>query len=240
MYTAEGILEETRTVEAYLPLVKRIANQMMTRLPPSVDVGDLIQAGLIGLMDAIERYEQTQGTQFETYATQRVRGAMLDELRQSDWIPRGVRSAQRKLERAIAELQQKLGRTPVEAEIAGHLGLKLADYHELLGQARGSQIMLFEDFGGGDDEDGAASYLDKHCADEGADPFARLSDRRFRKALVDAIGKLPEREKMLMGMYYEQDLNFKEIAAVLGVTESRISQMHSQAVARLRATLKAW
>ncbi len=230
-------IEKSRAIEAHAPLVKRIANQMMTKLPPSVDVNDLIQAGLMALMESMDRYDPAQGANFETFAGQRVRGAMLDELRSLDWMPRGVRSAHRRVEKAIAVAQQELGRAPSEAEVAAGLGLALDAYHALLAQAAGNQVFLFDDFGGADME---SDYLDSHCADSEANPLAQLSDARFRGALIKAIEKLPERERQLMGMYYEQDLTLKEIGAILGVTESRVSQLHTQAVVRLRAALKDW
>ncbi|MDH4192197.1 MAG: RNA polymerase sigma factor FliA [Betaproteobacteria bacterium] len=237
MYTATGTLDRQHYVEKFSPLVKRIAHHLMTKLPPSVDIGDMMQAGLIGLMDAVSRFEETQGAKFETYAAQRIRGAMLDELRRNAWVPRGVRKSQRQIDKAISALEQQFGRAPGENEIADEIGISLEEYRELLFQARGNQMLLFEDF---DDGNHDSDFLERNCADEAADPLARLGDARFRAALVAAVEKLPEREKMLMGMYYEQELNFKEIAAVLGVTESRVCQLHGQAVSRLRVTLKDW
>jgi RNA polymerase sigma factor for flagellar operon FliA len=237
MYTATGTLDKRHYVEKFSPLVKRIAHHLMTRLPPSVEIGDVIQAGLIGLMDAVNRFEETQGAKFETYATQRIRGAMLDELRRHAWVPRSVRKTQRRIEKALAALEHRHGRSPSEGEIATEIGVSLEEYYAMLLEARGNQMLLFEDLEG---EDADTEFLDHNCPDEAADPLARIGEERFRKALVAAIDKLPEREKMLMGMYYEQDLNFKEIAAVMGVTESRVCQLHGQAVARLRVTLKDW
>jgi RNA polymerase sigma factor for flagellar operon FliA len=225
-------------LQQYAPLVKRIAHHMMARLPANVELDDLVQAGMIGLVDAIQRYEECQGTQFETYANQRIRGAMLDELRANDWLPRSVRKSQRQIEGAVHKLEQRLGRAPSENEIARELGMNLAEYQEMLGDARGGQLVYFDEMNRGDDN---AGYLDRHLPDEqGEEPGARLADKRFREALVAAIGHLPEREKTLMSLYYEEDLNFREIAAVLGVTESRVCQLHSLAVSRLRAKLRDW
>jgi RNA polymerase sigma factor FliA len=237
MYTAAGSLDKQHYVEQFSPLVKRIAHQMMAKLPPSVQVGDIIQAGLIGLMDAVGRYEAEQGVQFETYATQRIRGAMLDELRQNDWMPRSARKTQRKVDGAIGKLEQKLGRAPKEREIAAELGVSLEDYGDMLREAHGQHLLFYDDLS---DEEGDADFLDRNGPTAGGDPMEALSDARFRGALVEAIGKLPEREKLLMGLYYEQELNFKEIAAVLGVTESRVCQLHGQAVARLRTKMQDW
>lgn len=236
MYTAAGTLDKDDTVRRYAPMVKRMAHHLAARLPASVQIDDLLQAGLIGLMDAAGRFEEEQGVQFETYAAQRVRGAMLDELRSSDWLPRGVRKAQRQIETAMSRLEQRLGRAAQEAEIATEMGLGLKEYQAMLGDAHGAQLVHFSD----PDDDRDDHFLDRHCADEGPEPQEALHDARFRAALVHAIDNLPEREKLLMGLYYEQELNFKEIAAVLGVTESRVCQLHSQAVARLRGRLRDW
>jgi RNA polymerase sigma factor for flagellar operon FliA len=175
--------------------------------------------------------------QFETFATQRIRGAMLDELRGNDWMSRGDRRHQRSIEAAVHRLEQRLGRVPSEGEIAREMDMSLQDYQELLAKVRGTQLLYLEDIGGDDGDD---DYLDRHIADEDANPIARLQDRRMREALVEAIKQLPEREQYVMSMYYEHDMNLKEIAAVLGVTESRVCQLHSQSIARLRARLRAW
>ena len=231
MQTAALALDSQPLVERFAPLVTRIARQLAARLPASVEVDDIIQAGMIGLMDAASRFKADQGAQFETFATQRVRGAMLDELRQNDWAPRTVRRTQRVLDAAIHALEQRLGRAPSEREIAKELGVTLKDYRAMLVEARSGQIVSFEESEENDDGDVVA----RHRADASHEPHARLEERRFRESLVTAIEELPERERQLMGLYYEQDLNFREIAGVLGVTESRICQMHTQAVARLRA-----
>ena len=175
--------------------------------------------------------------QFETFASQRIRGAMLDELRESDWMSRSSRKSQKDIEQAVHRLEQKLGRSPLESEIAAEMELSLAEYQSLLSKVRGTQLVYLEDMThGGDDEDG---FLDRHVADAGADPAELLRDQRLRASLVNAIKSLPEREQYIMGMYYEHDMNLKEIAAVLEVTESRVCQLHSQAIARLRAKMRS-
>jgi RNA polymerase sigma factor for flagellar operon FliA len=235
MYTVKGKADKDSLLTEHMPLVKRLAHHMKAKLPPSVEVDDLVQAGMIGLLDAISRYEETHGAQFETYAVLRIRGAMLDELRSSDWLPRSLRQNMRKVEAAMSTLQQRLGRPPSESEVAKSLKLSLADYQEMLGDGGGHQLVYYEDF---HDEEGHDSFLDRYATDENADPLRSLLDSDFRQAVIDAIDLLPEREKMLMGLYYEEELNLKEIGAVMGVSESRVSQLHTQAVARLRASLR--
>jgi RNA polymerase sigma factor for flagellar operon FliA len=238
MYTAKGTLDSGPGIETYLPMVRRAAVKMIGRLPANVELDDLIQAGVIGLMDAMQRYETGHGAQFETFAMQRVRGAMLDELRGTDWVPRSVRKSQRDIAGAVHQLENKLQRAPTDAEIAAHLELPLQDYHDMLTDVRGAQLVYSDDY---DSADGESHYLDRHTpVDEASDPAAQLEDRRFREALVAAIGNLPEREQYVMSMYYEHDMNLREIAAVLGVTESRVCQLHSQSVARLRSRMKEW
>jgi RNA polymerase sigma factor for flagellar operon FliA len=237
MYTAKGQLDVNALLKQYSPLVRRLAHQMIAKLPANVEIDDLIQVGMIGLTDALSRFDIGQGVQFETFATQRIRGAMLDELRGTDWMSRGNRKHQRDIEGAVHRLEQRLGRTPQESEIAKELGITLEQYQDLLNKVRGTQLIYLEDIGG---DDGDNDYLDRHVADEGGDPLAQLNDHRMRQALVEAIKNLPEREQYVMSMYYEQDMNLKEIAAVLGVTESRVCQLHSQSIARLRAKLRAW
>lgn len=237
MYTAQGTLDRESAVDRYAPMVRRVANQLAGRLPANVDVGDLVQAGMIGLLDALTRFDENGGAQFETFATQRVRGAMLDELRGTDWLPRSARRAQRTIEQNIAALEQRLQRSPSEQEIATEMGMELPAYQKMLGDARGSQLVYIDDLGGRDSEEG---FLERHAPAEPVNMLDMLKSNEFREALTKAISVLPKREQMIMSMYYEQDMNLKEIGAVLGVTESRISQLHSQAVSRLRINLKAF
>lgn len=237
MYTVKGQLDRSALIKQYQPLVRRLAHYMMAKLPASVEVDDLIQVGLIGLADALSRYEASQGVQFETFATQRIRGAMLDELRGNDWMSRGSRKSQKEIETTMRRLEHRLGRSPIESEIAAEMGLSLTEYQSLLGKVRGTQLVYLEDMARKSEDDD--NYLDRHVADSDADPMNMLRDQRLRESLVAAIKSLPEREQYIMSMYYEQDMNLKEIAAVLDVTESRICQLHSQSIARLRAKMRS-
>ncbi len=232
MYTAKGRLDANAMIKQYSPLVRRLAHQMIAKLPANVELDDLIQVGMIGLSDALSRFDAAQGVQFETFATQRIRGAMLDELRGNDWMSRGDRRHQRSIEAAVRALEQRHGRAPSEGEIAAELGMKLAEYQELLGKVRGTQLVCLEDMSG---DDGDEDFLDRHVASEDHNPLALLQDQRMRMALVEAIKNLPEREQYVMSMYYEHDMNLKEIAAVLGVTES-VCQLHSQSCSSANCT----
>ena len=233
MYTAAGQPDREQLVQRFVPLVKRIAYHLMARLPASVQFEDLVQNGMIGLLDAMERFQEGFGAQFETYASQRVRGAMLDGLRENDWLPRGLRRELRRIETAISQLEHERGRVPSESELAEALGMTLAVYQHTLQEARGHQIVYFDDLAGDGDED----FLERHFTDNDADPANILEDRDIRRALVAAIDRLPERERLMMALYYEQELNLREIGEVMGVTESRVCQLHSQAIARLRSQI---
>ncbi len=237
MYTASGLSDKEQCLKEYAPLVKRIAHHLMARLPSSVSVDDIIQAGMMGLLEAAGRYDELRGAQFETFAAQRIRGAMLDELRQADWMPRSLRRDMRRIEAAINKLQQRSGRSPNETEIARELGMPLTEYQQMLFESRGAQLVYYEDFQCEGDED----FFDRHdFSSEDIDPIKLLQDERFRGALIKAIENLPERERLLMGMHYEQEMNLREIGEVMGVSESRVCQLHSQAVARLRSLLKGY
>lgn len=236
MYNASGLQDKDQCLRDFAPLVKRLAHQMMSKLPYSVQIDDIIQAGMMGLLDAAGRYDEIHGAQFETYATQRIRGAMLDELRSADWLPRSLRRDMRRIEQAVSRLQQKLGKPPSEADIAKELEVSLVEYQQMLQEARGAQLIYYEDFQDEDHDD----FFEKFEFSNDADPVALLQDDRFKNELARAIELLPERERMLMGMIYEQELNLREVGEVFGVSESRISQLHSQAVGRLRSSLKGY
>ncbi|MDP4030266.1 MAG: RNA polymerase sigma factor FliA [Gallionella sp.] len=234
MYKATGLNDKEQCLREYSPLVKRLAHLMMAKLPSSVQIEDIIQAGMMGLLDAASRYDEFHGAQFETFATQRIRGAMLDELRAADWLPRALRRDMRQIETSINRLQQKLGRPPNETEIAADLEVSLAEYQQMLQVSSGAQLVYYEDLHGEGEED----FFERFEIGDDASPLALLEDVRFKAELARAIGNLPERERMVMGMIYEQEMNLREIGEVLSVGEPRVSQLHSQAVARLRGTMK--
>lgn len=221
-------------VEHYVPLVKRIAYHLIARLSPAVDVDDLIQAGLLGLLDALDKVsDPEQEPKFEAYAAIRIRGAMLDELRAGDPLPRRTRARIRRAREALAELEQRLSRPPTESEVAERLGCSLAEYHTLLREANAAQIIHWEDFDG-EDQAFFASITDS------IDPLQWLESDTFQEELAVAIERLPERERLILSLYYDEELNLKEIGAVLGVSESRVSQIMRQASLRLRARLEDW
>ncbi len=225
-------------IARHQPLVRKLAYHLISRLPASVEIDDLIQAGLIGLMEAARNFDPEAGAQFETFASQRIRGAMLDLLREADWLPRQVRRNMREIEAALHRSEQRLGRPASEREIATELGVPLEEYQDMLGDARGHQLVHFEDYE--DEDDDRRGLLDLFTCDSDADPAQILDEDGFRAALIAGIEQLPEREKLMMALYYDEELNLKEIGAVLGVSESRVSQLHSQAIARLRTRLKDW
>lgn len=230
-----SVRDAQKSVAEHAQLVKRLAYQLAARLPSSVQVDDLIQAGMMGLLDALQGYDNSMGAQFETYATQRIRGAMLDELRDADWAPRSVRKQAREIENAIHKLQQQLGQSPTEQQIADAMQVSLSEYQQMLAEAHGHQLVHYEDF---ENDDGEP--IGFNLTDTRPTPLQLLQDDGMRDTLVKAIGELPEREKMVMAMYYQEDLNLKEIGAVLGVSESRVCQLHSQAILRLRGKMKEW
>ena len=239
MYTAKGQLDANAMIKQYSPLVRRLAHQMIAKLPANVELDDLIQVGMIGLTDALSRFDAAQGVQFETFATQRIRGAMLDELRGNDWMsPRRPRKHQRSIEAAVRTLEQRLGRAPVESEIAARDGPGPGRLPGAAGQGARHAAGV----PGGHDRRRRRRRLPRPPRGRATthNPLALLQDQRMREALVEAIKHLPEREQYVMSMYYEHDMNLKEIAAVLGVTESRVCQLHSQSIARLRAKLREW
>ncbi|MEZ9202524.1 RNA polymerase sigma factor FliA [Vibrio splendidus] len=220
--------------EKYSVLVKRIAHHLLGRLPPNVLVDDLIQAGMIGLIEAQQNYDGTKGASFETYAGIRIRGAMLDDIRRGDWVPRSVHKNNREISSAIAELEGALNRDPSDAEVAKHMGLSLDQYHNALTDINCSRLVGIEDLGVSDD------VISPNEDSQDNTPFQGVADESFRQALIDSIKQLPEREGLVLSLYYDEELNLKEIGEVLGVSESRVSQILSQSMQRLRTKLSAW
>ncbi len=221
-------------VEQYAPLVKRIAYHLIARLPHTVDVDDLIQTGMIGLMDAAQNYDANQGASFETYAGIRIRGAMLDEIRRNDWAPRSVHRKAREISAAIQSIEQEKGRNANDKEIAAALGLSIEEYYQQLHESTGHHVFSLDEFNNGDE-------VNAHpisAVESG--PVESLQSSDFKDALATAIKTLPDRERLLMELYYNEELNLKEIGEVLSVSESRVSQIHSQTVIRLRAKLGDW
>lgn len=221
-------------VMRHAELVKRIAYHLAGRLPASVEVADLIQAGMLGLLEAASNYTADRGASFETYAGIRIRGAMLDALRKLDWAPRSVHRKARAAAAAVRELEAEFGREARDNEIAQKMGVSLDDYHRIAQDAASCRITSLDS--SDEDDDSPLGRV----KDDGADPFADVSDSGFRSALAQAIQGLPERERLVMSLYYDDELNLKEIGAVLKVTESRVCQLHGQALVRLKARLADW
>jgi RNA polymerase sigma factor for flagellar operon FliA len=225
---------KTELVEQHASLVKRIAYHLIARLPASVDVEDLIQAGMIGLLDASHQFNASQGASFETYAGIRIRGAMLDEIRRNDWAPRSVHKKAREISESMHLVEQRLGRNATDTEVAAELGMSINEYHQHLQDSTGHQLFSLDEFT--DSDQTQAQPL----SDAPDTPEQTVQDDNFQLALVQAIDTLPDRERLLMSLYYNDELNLKEIGEVLGVSESRVSQIHSQTVLRLRSKLRDW
>ncbi len=227
-----------RLILTYAPLVKYVAGRIGSGLPAHVDEGDLVSYGLLGLIGAIERFDPQRDIKFETYAIARIKGAIIDELRALDWVPRSVRSRAREIERAIADLEAKLGRAPTDEEIATKVGISTSDLEDSLTEISRSSIAALDELwtvsGEGGDQ---VSLLDTIEDIEGPDPQLELTQTETKEALGEAIARLPEREKLVVTLYYYEELTLREIGEVLGVTESRVSQLHTKAILRLKAHL---
>lgn len=226
--------DQKQLVQQHAPLVKRIAYHLMTRLPPSVQAEDLIQAGMIGLLEASKNYNPTLGASFETYAGIRIRGAMLDEIRKGDWAPRSLHRKVREMAKAVAEVEREKGRDARDAEVAEKLGMSLDEYYEILADATSHRLFSLEELPAG--EDGMADGL--VASIQG--PDVDVENEHFRQALAKAVASLPERERLVLSLYYNEELNLREAGEVLGVSESRVCQIHGQALVRLRARMSDW
>ena len=223
-----------KLVVEHEPLVKRIAFHLMSRLPASVQVDDLVQAGMIGLIEASRKFDPEQGASFETYAGIRIRGAMLDEIRRTDWTPRSVHRKAREVAEAVRKIENEKGRDARDVEVAEAMGLGLDEYHKILQDATGCRIFSFEDPGSVGEDGLAQTHRQPN------QPLENLQNCDFKQGLAGAIKGLPERERLVMALYYDEELNLREIGEILGVSESRVCQIHGQALIRLRARMEKW
>ena len=223
----------------YSPMIKYVANRIAMRLPPHIEVDDLISVGVLGLMDAITKYDSSRGAKFKTYAEFRVRGAILDELRSMDWVPRSIRQKASQVDKVVQGLQAKLRRQPEDEEVAKEMGLSLEQFHETLNETKSIPIFSLEDLGIAKESGDQQSLLDCLAGKADADPQTQIRLVELKEIIAKAIDALPEKERLMVSLYYYEELTMKEIGAVLDITESRVSQIHSKAVYRLRTKLKA-
>ena len=224
-------------IRQYMPLVKYVAGKVSVGMPGSVEFDDLVGFGQFGLLDAIEKYDPSKNVKFKTYAVTRIRGAIFDELRQIDWVPRSVRQKSREIEDAINTLEARLGRTASDAEIAESLGVSEDDYHRIIMKVSGTSVLSLSDVWHGGDDSANTSIVDSIESPSSMNPDAIVEREEIKRVIVQAINELPEKEKMVIVLYYHEDLTFKEIGQVLNVSESRISQLHTKANLRMRAKL---
>jgi RNA polymerase sigma factor for flagellar operon FliA len=228
--------QKDRLILEYAPLIKFIAQKIAIRLPPNIEVDDLISSGVIGLMDAIEKYDPTRDNTFKTYAEFRIRGAILDELRAQDWVPRSVRDKAKLLDRTTVKLEAQMGRTPEDTEIATALQMSLEEFHDLVNQVRPVSLLSIDDqqtFSNVDKK--SIINLLESC--KLSNPLNQLNIKTIKDVITKAIEELPEKQRLVLSLYYYEDLNLKEIGKILRVTESRVSQLHAQAISRLRGKL---
>ena len=228
-----------KVIIQYSPMIKYVANRIAMRLPPHIEVDDLISVGVLGLMDAITKYDSSRGAKFKTYAEFRVRGAILDELRSLDWVPRSIRQKASQVDKVVQGLQAKLRRTPDDEEVAQEMGLSLDQFHETLNETKSIPIFSLEDLGIAKESGDQQSLLDCLAGKADADPQTQVRLVELKEIIAKAIDALPEKERLMVSLYYYEELTMKEIGAVLDITESRVSQIHSKAVYRLRTKLKA-
>ncbi|MGH3011984.1 MAG: RNA polymerase sigma factor WhiG [Gaiellaceae bacterium] len=229
-----------RLILSYSPLVKYVAGRLGSGLPAHVDEGDLTSYGLLGLIGAIERFDPERDVKFETYAVARIRGSIIDELRSLDWVPRSVRSRAREIERALAQLEAKLGRAPTDEELADSLSISEGELQDSLLEISRTSIAALDELWTSSSHGGdPVALIDTIPDDQSAGPQDAMAQTEIREALVEAIQRLPERERLVVTLYYYEELTLKEIGEVLGVTESRVSQLHTKAVLRLKAVLSA-
>ncbi|MBU3022224.1 RNA polymerase sigma factor FliA [Aestuariibacter sp. A3R04] len=226
--------DKAQLVERHAPLVKRIAHHLIARLPASVIVDDLIQSGMIGLLEAARNFDGSKGASFETFAGIRIRGAMLDEIRKGDWTPRSVHKNSRAITEAINQVERETGRDARDTEIAAKLNVSIHDYHQMLNEVNAGKLVGIEDLGVSED----VISIEQNKGNDS--PLEDLMQGAFQKALAHAITTLPEREAIVLSLYYDEELNLREIGEVLDVSESRVSQIHSQAMLKLKARMQSW
>ena len=226
-------------IKRYSPMIKYVANRIAMRLPPHIEVDDLISVGVLGLMDAISKYDSSRGAKFKTYAEFRVRGAILDELRAMDWVPRSIRQKASNVDKVVQTLQAKLSRSPEDEEVAEEMGISLDQFHDTLNETKSIPIFSLEDLGIAKESGEQQSLLDCLAGKADADPQTQIRLIELKEIIAKAIDALPEKERLMVSLYYYEELTMKEIGAVLEITESRVSQIHSKAVYRLRTKLKA-
>ena len=226
--------EQDELVRKHAPLVKRIAYHLMSRLPPTVQVDDLVQSGMIGLLEAARNYDVAQGASFETYAGIRIRGSMLDEIRKGDWAPRSLHRRIREIARVVAEIEHEQGRDARDTEVAARLGIDLNVYYQTVQDASSHKVFSFEDLPSKDE------VFSEGLTQRIPEPSENVEKEKFKQALAEAIAGLPERERLVMSLYYKEELNLRETGEVLGVSESRVCQIHSQALIRLKARMSDW
>lgn len=234
LYDEAGTPASAQLVERHGPLVKRIAYHLLARLPASVQLDDLLQSGMVGLLEAARNYDAGKGASFETYAGIRIRGAMLDEMRRGDWAPRSIHRNTRRVQQAIQAVENRLGRDATDSEIAAELDIPLEEYHSMVQHTMGSRLFSLDEINAQEDR------YEEVVASSGPGPAEEAQKADFRHSLAEAIRELPEREQLVLALYYDEELNLKEVGAVLGVSESRVCQIHGQAAARLRARLAHW
>ncbi len=226
-------------IKQYSPMIKYVANRIAMRLPPHIEVDDLISVGVLGLMDAISKYDSSRGAKFKTYAEFRVRGAILDELRSMDWVPRSVRQKASSVDKVVQGLQAKLRREPEDEEVAKEMGISIDQFHDTLNETKSIPVFSLEDLGIAKESGEQQSLLDCLAGKADADPQTQIRLTELKEIIAKAIDALPEKERLMVSLYYYEELTMKEIGAVLDITESRVSQIHSKAVYRLRTKLKA-
>jgi len=230
--------DRERLIREYSSLIKFIAQKIAARLPSNIELDDLISSGVIGLMDAIDKYDSNRDNKFKTYAEFRIRGAILDELRSQDWVPRSVREKAKVLERAYAKIEQEKGRQATDDEVCIALGLNTEQYHDMLNEVRSVSLLSYDDLSNLSNADKRSLHGGSEAGGKTLTPFSEVNGAHMKKLVAEAIEDLPEKQRLVLSLYYYEDLNLKEIGRVLDVTESRVSQLHSQAILKLKARLR--